>query len=50
MSFVDLKLLKMYNKKDPKELLSLKTVDIKGNSSQIQLKIPKMSEIILKKF
>ena len=30
MSFVDLKLLKMYNKKDPKELLSLKTRDIKG--------------------
>jgi hypothetical protein len=30
MSFVDLKLLKMYNKRDAKELLSLQTSDIKG--------------------
>ena len=30
MSFTDLRLLKLYNKREPKELLSLKTRDIPG--------------------
>ena len=34
MSFTDIKLLKLYNKRGPKEVLSLKTDDIYGATSK----------------